>query len=270
MAEEILAGSYQVMLQKELTATAREMALQLRRKQTLQHLEQLQFDEPDMIRIRRFPCGEIAELGSEPPGPTELPGGEETRASSLDPASCVYELDTLGDSHCPKEGYLTTLKPVEAWDSQTELPFSDLEPVGILDRRGHLKEISTAPLGFNLSYSAQDIESRDKSHLPNETEVRTGSHDGHVTEPNSSHSGENNEIRLNYTANTTNGVPADGGLERQKYPTSQVHSRSPSGSFTLPHLEGENVNHSLFTDLDTLVKALPARTPCCPRHGHAE
>lgn len=257
-------------MQKELTATAREMALQLRRKQTLQHLEQLQFDEPDMIRIRRFPCGEIAELGSEPPGPTELPGGEETRASSLDPASCVYELDTLGDSHCPKEGYLTTLKPVEAWDSQTELPFSDLEPVGILDRRGHLKEISTAPLGFNLSYSAQDIESRDKSHLPNETEVRTGSHDGHVTEPNSSHSGENNEIRLNYTANTTNGVPADGGLERQKYPTSQVHSRSPSGSFTLPHLEGENVNHSLFTDLDTLVKALPARTPCCPRHGHAE
>lgn len=219
-----------------------------------------------MIRIRRFPCGEIAELGSELPGPTELPGGEETRALSLEPASCVYELDTLGDSHGPKEGYLTTLKPVEAGDSQTELPFSDLEPVGILDPRSHLQEFSTVALGFNIPYSAQDIESRDKSHLPNETEIRTGSHNGHVTEPNNSHSRENNEIRLNYTANTTNGVPADAGLERQQYPPSQIHSRSPSGSFTLPHVEGENVNHGLFTDLDTLVNALPARTPCCQKH----
>lgn len=253
-------------MQKELTATAREMALQLRRKQTLQHLEQLQFDEPDMIRIRRSPSREIAELGSELLGPTELPGGEETRASSLDPASRVYELDTLGDSHGPKEGYLTTLETVEAGHSQTELPFSDLEPVGILDARGHLKQFSTVPSGFNISYSAQDIESRNKSLLPNETEVRTGSHDGHVREPHSSHNWENNEIQSNYTANTTNGVPTDAGLERQRCPSSQVHSRSASGSFTLPHCEGENVNHSLFTDLDTLVRALPARTPCCQRH----
>ncbi|KAI4283380.1 MAG: hypothetical protein L6R38_002192 [Xanthoria sp. 2 TBL-2021] len=154
-------GTYEE-VQKELTATAREMAIQLRRKQTLQQLEQLQLDEPGIIRIRRFPSREIAELDSELPEPTELPGWE-MRASSSDPASCVYELDMSDDIHEPKE---TTSRIAQPRDSQTEPPFSDLEAVGDPDSRGHLEEMPMIPPGSNISYSAQDIGPQDESRLP--------------------------------------------------------------------------------------------------------
>ncbi|KAI4252534.1 MAG: hypothetical protein L6R42_007920 [Xanthoria sp. 1 TBL-2021] len=251
-------GTYEE-VQKELTATAREMAIQLRRKQTLQQLEQLQLDEPGIIRIRRFPSREIAELDSELPEPTELPGWE-IRASSSDPASCVYELDASDDIHEPKE---TTSRIAQPRDSHIEPPFSDLEAVGDLDSRGHLEKMPMIPPGSNISYSAQDIGSQDESRLRSETEAATRNYHGHLTQPNSSNHWGNNEIRSNYTVNMTNYVPIDAGSEPQRHSSSQVHSRNPSGSaVTIPPFDGENESHSLFTDLDTLVKALPARTSC--------
>ncbi|KAL8673180.1 MAG: hypothetical protein Q9168_002409 [Polycauliona sp. 1 TL-2023] len=246
-------GTYQE-VQKEMTATVREMAIRLRQKQTIQQLERLQFDDPEIIRLRRVPPGEMAELDSEPPGPAELPGWE-VRALSSEPGPSAYELDTKGDIHNPEQGW--------PGDSQMEAPFSDLELVADVDSRGHLELPTSNPPNPKVSQGAQDIRPQGLSYVPSEGEAALRNCDGHSTECDSSTSRQNREMRSNYAADLTNRTPTDASLRQRHHPSPpQAHSRNLSGSVTMPIRDGEHECLSLFTDLDILVKALPARKSC--------
>ncbi|KAL8854379.1 MAG: hypothetical protein Q9221_000866 [Calogaya cf. arnoldii] len=189
-------GTYEE-VQKELVATARVMAIQLRRKRTLQQLEQLQFDDPEIIRVRRFPSHYIAELDCEPPKPAELPGLD-VEASSTNPASGVCGLGTLVDGHDPKEGYLPTWETELPGHFRTEPPFSDLEAVGNSNSRGQIDKFPTVSSNPNISYITKDMQPQNISRLPSETEAAIGNYNCHPTE-NTGDSSGNNELRSNYT-----------------------------------------------------------------------
>lgn len=95
----------------------------------MEQLERLQFEDPEIIKLRRFPSAEIAELNSELPGPIELPGCG-MAAPFPDPHSCVYELSTIDNLHGLQEEYLTTPDITQSRGSEIEPPCSDLEPLG--------------------------------------------------------------------------------------------------------------------------------------------
>ncbi|KAL8840649.1 MAG: hypothetical protein Q9176_003762 [Flavoplaca citrina] len=136
----LYAASYQAMLKRPLimgpmrklkrsdrygagngkTATA---------KQTLQQLERLQLDDPEIIRLRHLPLIGIVELDSELRGPIELPRCDMT-APSPGPDSCVYELYAVDSLHDLQEEHLTTPDITQSRGSETEPPCSGLEPVG--------------------------------------------------------------------------------------------------------------------------------------------
>ncbi|KAL9000114.1 MAG: hypothetical protein Q9169_001189 [Polycauliona sp. 2 TL-2023] len=256
-------GSYED-VQKELTATVREMAIRQRRKQTMQQLEQLQSNEPEILRLRRCPSNEIAELDSELVEPAELPGCE-VRALSLVSGSCAYELDALSDPHEPEQGYRPVSKIAQPDNPRTEAPFSDLELVGDLVAGGHIELPPSKLSSSDVSHGAQDTRPRDLVYISPGDKVALGSYDGNLTEGDSSTSWGNSKTQSNYTTNLTNRGPTDPGVRQQHDPSPQVHSRNPSGSVTLPTWDREHECQSLFTDLDTLVKALPARKSCRQR-----
>ncbi|KAL8646730.1 MAG: hypothetical protein Q9226_006735 [Calogaya cf. arnoldii] len=76
------------------------------------------------------------------------------------------------------------------------------------------------------------------SRLPGGNEAAIGDYNGHLTEDIGDLWG-NNGIQLDYASNRTNYVSAEAGLERQRHPSSQVHSRDSAGSVILPAQDGE-------------------------------
>ncbi|KAL8890169.1 MAG: hypothetical protein Q9215_002644 [Flavoplaca cf. flavocitrina] len=90
-------------------------------KQTLQQLERLQLDDPEIIRLRHLPLIGIVELDSELRGPIELPRCDMT-APSPGPDSCVYELYAVDSLHDLQEEHLTTPDITQSRGSETEPP----------------------------------------------------------------------------------------------------------------------------------------------------
>ncbi|KAL9034299.1 MAG: hypothetical protein Q9180_005486, partial [Flavoplaca navasiana] len=252
-------GTYEE-VKKKLIGTAREMARQLRQKRTVQQLERLQLDDPEIIRLRRLPPTGIVELDSELPGPIELPGCDMT-ASSPDPDSCVYELDAVGNRHDLQEQHLKTLDTARSKGSKTEPPYSDLEPLGNSDFGDNLAVPPLAIAKCRASRRMQHLQPEAMGYLPNKDEAASKNHDGHIMGPDNLNDRGLNESRQDCSTKRPNYVlPTEANPEWKCQNSSQAYSRHASGSSTLRYVDSGIEPHSLFTDLDTLVKALPART----------
>ncbi|KAL8893591.1 MAG: hypothetical protein Q9192_005116 [Flavoplaca navasiana] len=252
-------GTYEE-VKKELIATARQMARQLRQKQTMQQLERLQLDDPEIIRLRHLPPTGIAELDLELPGPIELPGCDMT-ASSPDPDSCVYELNAVGNRHDLQEQHLKTLDTARLKGSETEPPYSDLEPLGNSDFGGNLAVPPLAVANCKASRRIQHLQPEAMGYLPNKDKAASKDHDGRLMRPDNLNDRGLNESRQDYSTRRTKYVlPTEANPGWKCQISSQAYSRHASGSSTLRNVDSEIEPQSLFTDLDTLVKALPART----------
>ncbi|KAL8876284.1 MAG: hypothetical protein Q9198_005495, partial [Flavoplaca austrocitrina] len=251
-------GTYEE-VKKELIATARQMARQLRQKQTMQQLERLQLDDPEIIRLRHLPPTGTVELDSELRGPVELPGCDMT-APSPDPDPCVYELNAVDNLHDLQVEYLTTPDITQPRGSETEPPRSGLESVGEPKCGDHLVVPLLAPAGRTEFHNTQDVQAGNGSHFANDDNAALKVYDGHLIGHDSSTCQRHNESRRDYSIHGIKYINTGANFERGRQGTPQAHPRLASGSGTLRNVDREDERQSVFTDLETLVKALPART----------
>ncbi|KAL9010210.1 MAG: hypothetical protein Q9173_004837 [Seirophora scorigena] len=243
-------GSYEE-VRELLSASARKLALEMRQAQTLQQLERMQDEEPEMLRICR-----PVDLDSSTSPLAELPG------STIDITTLLRHSRSRHESRLGPPGLIEDSRR-HSWSGLEVVPTTAIQAEKQVVDLGNMTHSPTQnPHNPCAKFRVGNGRSGEEETTPEKANRILSLGDSEVNRSDQQKHGRNEEGSGDKFTGSTHATDHEKESRSARCtckPTSVCHQRSVSVPF-VSQVQGEQpTSPSAFTDLDLLIRVLPPR-----------